>query len=460
MLDLETQWAHDTFSHAELGDLRRTRRLVDIGAAAARTPGGTVTSVLPTPAQKEGAFRLLESSAVETKAIARAVHVATARLAAKHSWIYVALDQSSLTFVDSKDVRGLGKVGHGTNPRLHGLQVMTGLALEPDGTPLGVCATRWFSRPEQACWGKQDTRPVEDRESGMWLDALDDVEKVFAEHAPTTRPWFQVDRGGDFWRLFDLAREHGFDVTVRASHNRVIESQNGPSKLLEAASRARTVGRMTLERRREGRVCRMKLSVRARPVTVLMADEKRPRQAFDLWVVQVREVGRPSGCKRILWTLLTTRSVDDLASALEVVRGYAMRWRVEEFHRTWKAGHCQLERSQLRSPEAIQRWAIILAAVAARIERLKQLSRTQGDVDALVELTQDEIDAAILLSRTKRWRLGAKLTLAEAVILIAQIGGYTGKSSGGPPGSVTIGRGLERIAPAAAMARHLRQTSG
>ena len=37
------------------------------------------------------------------------------------------------------------------------------------------------------------------------------------------------------------------------------------------------------------------------------------------------------------------------------------------------------------------------------------------------------------------------LTIGQAVTHIAEIGGYTGKSSGGPPGSTTIGRGLERV---------------
>jgi len=298
----------------------------------------------------------------------------------------------------------------------------------------------------------------------MWLDAIDNIAKLLREHTPSTKPWFQIDRGGDFWRVFDVAREHRFDVTVRASHNRVVESKGGRTtmKLREAVSRERVAGRFKICRpRQRGRdPIRLKMSVRARPVTVLMADDKRPRRRFELWVVQVKEVGSPIKRKRVVWNLLTTHPADDLDSALEVVRAYTMRWRIEEFHRTWKEGHCQLERSQLRSADAIKRWAIILAAVAARIERLKQLSRKQGDLDASAELTQDEVDAAILLSGTKRWKLGAKLTVAEAVELIAQIGGYTGKSSGGPPGSVTIGRGLERIAPAAAMARHLRETSG
>jgi hypothetical protein len=48
-------------------------------------------------------------------------------------------------------------------------------------------------------------------------------------------------------------------------------------------------------------------------------------------------------------------------------------------------------RTQLRSPDAVVRWATILAAVATRIERLKHLARERADEPATVELTLEEI---------------------------------------------------------------------
>jgi hypothetical protein len=48
---------------------------------------------------------------------------------------------------------------------------------------------------------------------------------------------------------------------------------------------------------------------------------------------------------------------------------------------------------------------------------------------------------------TLGFRGGATATIAQAVYWIARIGGYTGKSSGGPPGALVIARGLRRIEP-------------
>ena len=196
MTDSESLWAAEVFGHARLGDLRRTDRLVQVAAAAARTPGGLVTEVMRTSATKEGAFRLLENANVEPADITEAMAISTARACRKLARVYVALDQSAINFPDRDNLRGLGKVGD--SRRTRGLQAMTGLVLAPDGMPIGIGAMRWFSRPDAPSgWGENDTRPVEDRESALWLDAIDDVARVFAEHAPHTTPCFLLDRGGD-----------------------------------------------------------------------------------------------------------------------------------------------------------------------------------------------------------------------------------------------------------------------
>ena len=76
-----------------------------------------------------------------------------------------------------------------------------------------------------------------------------------------------------------------------------------------------------------------------------------------------------------------------------------MRWRIEEFHRTWKSGACNGEDTQLRSREAVIRWASMLAVVAVRIERLKRLSREEPTRSAADELSDIEIEVLLLLKR-------------------------------------------------------------
>jgi hypothetical protein len=159
------------------------------------------------------------------------------------------------------------------------------------------------------------------------------------------------------------------------------------------------------------------------------------------------------------WLLFTSHEVRSLRDAREVIFGYALRWRIESFHKTWKTGACDVEQNQLRSPRSATVWATILAAVAARIERLKLLSRSEPEQPASIELDPYEIRALILLKREMKKRTenipDSMPTIHDATLWIAELGGYTGRSSGGPPGSITIRRGLESLKPAAKLLRQL-----
>lgn len=171
-------------------------------------------------------------------------------------------------------------------------------------------------------------------------------------------------------------------------------------------------------------------------------------------VVWAREEGTtPSGETPLDWLLLTNHPVETVDDVRLVVFGYTLRWRIEDFHRTWKGGGCRVEQTQLRAREHVLKWATILAAVALRIERLKHLSRVSPELPADAEFTSREIQALLVLKQPSeaptKSLLGSTLTIGQATRLIAELGGYTGKSSGGPPGSTTIGRGLERIRIAA-----------
>ncbi len=92
----------------------------------------------------------------------------------------------------------------------------------------------------------------------------------------------------------------------------------------------------------------------------------------------------------------------------------------------------------------------MLAAVAARVERLKHLARTQPDAPASIELTPIELQAL----RIKKKRIKKRTepdpeempTIATAVLWIGQCGSYHGKPTK-LPGAICIGRGLERLMP-------------
>ena len=86
--------------------------------------------------------------------------------------------------------------------------------------------------------------------------------------------------------------------------------------------------------------------------------------------------------------------------------------------------------------------------MAVRTERLKNLARTTPNEPASIELTQDEIRVLVALKHRIKNSVESvpnDPNIGQAVTWIAQLGGYTGKYSGGPPGSKTIARGFEKL---------------
>lgn len=446
------RWARQQFGSAQLGDRRRTERLVRLAARAARSPAGTVTSVV-SGAEREGAFRLLESSKVSAQALADASHRASVERCQQQPWVYVPIDGSSLSLTDRKCRRDVGHVGPWRHPA-RGLYVDSALAVSADGTPLGVVGQSWWARTERARpAGKRKPKYLSPDKTEMRhsVSLIKQVHADFAKYAPQTEPWYQLDRYYDAWAMLEQAHQQRMRMTVRVAHQRVVRPDRESKKkyLFSCIEHAPCLGQHLLHvPARKDRLARIAtLQVRACPVTLELPVARKRRAHVPMYVVSVREQGRR---KPLHWTLLTTVPVRSLQDALAVVEGYAMRWRIEEFHRAWKDGVCHVEDSQLRGRQTLLKWATILAAVAARAIQLTHQARQTPQAPALDWLSRWEIDAAVTLLRPKGVSLGAAPSLLQAVHWIAEIGGWAGKYSRKPPGPTVVGRGLERVEVVAA----------
>jgi hypothetical protein len=449
------EWAEEEFAGAELGDRRRTERLVEVAAGAAAHPAGHITEVFDEGAARTGAYRLLENEQVAPEALAQAARQACVQRSVGFAYVFVPVDGSSLNISDWQRSKGLGVVGR-RFVGAQGLQVMSAIAVSPDGTPLGLAAQTWWARRGRARRKRIDRRALESRETHKWLMCMRPVVAAYDRIAPSCRPWFQIDRGGDSWPVLLEGLEPGRQLfTVRAAYDRRVEKKADEQQryLWQTIEACPVMGRYELNvPAGPGRIGRKaNIEVRARQVTLDLKEYLTKRHhLITVWAVLAREVDSAANAEHpIEWLLLTSYPVKRMEDARRVLFGYAQRWRIEEFHRIWKSGACRVEQTQLREKDAIVRWATILATVAVRILRLTYLARATPEVPATVEFRQSEIDAVLLLKRSKKYRPGDAPPIEEVVRLLAELGGYTGKSSGGPPGALVITRGLERIASVA-----------
>jgi hypothetical protein len=447
--DAVGDWARGTFGGAVLGDVRRTERLVAMAAAAASNPAGKVTQVFSSSADREGAFRLLESDDVHSARVSDAVFDTSAQMCADKSFVFVAVDATSLTLSDRKKRRELGRVGPAFPTR--GLHVMSALAVDPEGATVGLIEQCWWARTgkvrEKKC--RSYSRHFRKKETRHWVDALSASEQRMRQSVPQCRAWYQLDRGADCWPVLEFAVREKLLITVRSAYDRrLLGPDGGRLYLRRVLKKQQILGYYSIHvpagPKRRARIAR--IAVRAASVTVDARVTVGNRRHFmPLNAVFAQEVDY-RGRDRISWILLTTAPAETFVEARAVIAGYATRWKVEEFHRAWKTGLCRVEDNQLQSRSAILKWATILAAVAARAVRLAKLIRTTPDIPASEEFTEYEIDAAFILLKKKRDHR-RQLSLSDVLDLVADIGGFAHKYSRtyNLPGPTVLGRGLERV---------------
>lgn len=460
MDDCEQRWAEEEFRDVDLGDARLNRRLVSMGRQVACRPSGRVTRVFRVSAEREAAFRLIENRAVSPTEIARASAAATARRCRGAEVVIVPIDTTVLTITDPADAKGFGPVC-GKEYEHRGAYVMNALAVSKDGTTRGLLEQIWWTRAHEPvarrrAW-RTDRRPLDRRETIHWVHAMRASARVLAEQG-APRPWFQMDRGADCYSVLTEIADNGSLATVRSSYDRRCDTGYLSTALVSPTHQSWATIKIARAPGRPPRIAQVRL--RAKPVVVRASFTFHPTRQLPFNLLEVREMNPPRGVEPIRWRLLTTHAITTNADVLDVVGGYAKRWHIETFHNAWKSGTTNVETSQLRHLDHFRVWATLLATVAARAERLKHRARTEPDVSALEEFSRDEIDAAILLRKPAGVALGATPTLGQMVLWIAEWGGYTGKSSGGPPGTIVISRGLAEIAVAARTIAAMRATSG
>jgi hypothetical protein len=455
-----TLWSKEEFGEAKLGNRARTRRLVVMAQTAANSPGGKITEVFNEGAPREAAYKFVENIHIDPTQIGLAAHVASAMRCQGESFVFVPVDGSSLGIADPDLLKeGLGPVGT-RSKKGRGLEVMNAIAVRSDGVSLGLCGQVFWARNETKDKRHNRKRKLEEKETRYWFEAMDQTIEAFRLAECTCKPWFQLDRGGDFREMLSRVACAETLATIRAAQDRRVLDEE-TKYLWETVESQQSLGHYTIDlpggHGRKARKARME--IRAKEVTIQIRDAwlKKTDKPAVLYAVQTKEVGScPDGEEPIEWLLLTNYPVYTFEDARLVVFGYTQRWRVEEFHKTWKSV-CGIEDTQLEEANHIIIWAVILAVVAMRVERLKYLARATPNAPASEELSQLEIDTIIGLKKPKGFKRGDMPSIGLAVRWIADLGGYTGRSSGGPPGSIVIGRGLMWIAPAVDFVRNMNE---
>ena len=449
-------WAITEFGHAELGDDRRTDRLLMIATAFAQQPTAPIPQACGPGPATQGAYRFFENDDIDPEAIRDAHHQATLERVRHHPVVLALQDTSTLNYSTHPQTEGLGPIGT-RRQKIIGLLHHSTLAVLPSGLPLGMLHSVLHARDPKAVGSakQRHSKPITEKESYKWLDSLSACNQV-APQCPETLLVNVADREGDLYDLFaqalvptDDPRVH---LLVRSKHNRRLA---GDERLLwEAVGRQRAPGllKVRVGRRGEQPARLATLSIRFRQVTLAAPTRQADQPPLTLWAIEARELRPPKGVAPIRWRLLTTLPVTSVKEACEKVAWYAQRWQIEVIHKVLKSG-CKIELRQLETAARLERVLAVDQVVAWRLLSLCKAAREQPDAPVSAWLGQAEWEALWCHFHQQTTPPKTPPSVRQAVRWIAQLGGFMARKGDGEPGPMTLWRGLHRLNDLTAMWR-------
>jgi hypothetical protein len=440
-------WAAQVAAATPLPDARLNTRLERLLNHLAQKPLDAFPQALPDWHQAKATYRFLGNDRFGYEDLLAGWQATTAQSLRGQQLVYVAHDTTTFSYSSLKHCAGLGYISDIEAAR--GFHCHSSLALQPNGVALGLLHQYYWVRTEPKKPRAQG-RAIEAKESVKWLHGLDATIAALNSVPVQERPRIVhlMDREGDIHDVFVKVLQLGHGAIIRRYRNRNVAEEPGDAD--QAIGQAPELARLRLKvPAGHGHKARTAVvALRARPLTLAPhSHNERCRQPLRLTMVEVREIDpAPELDEPLHWLLWTTEPARTKKQILEVVRAYALRWRIEDFHLVWKQG-CRVEQLQLETRQRLEKALVLYAGVAVRLLRLRDLARQQPTAPCTEVLTDDEWRALyVQFTGMAATAATAVPTIEAATKWIGRLGGHLGRKRDGMPGVRTLWRGWRDLA--------------
>jgi hypothetical protein len=448
-------WCEEEVEKSGLADERLRRRLRVLLERMGSAVGESIPMACQDWASTKAAYRFLSNDRISEAGILAGHFCATAsRVKATTGFVLLLQDTTEFSYQRARpDLIGVmhklncgkSKYSGPTMRTVCGLLMHSTLAVTTEGLPLGLAAAKFWTRKNfkgTAALKRKinPTRvPIEEKESYRWLENMRQSNALLEM---PERCIHVGDRESDIYELFCEAADLRTHFLVRGCVDR-LAGENGHTLSVEMA-KVPLAGTHTIELRdADGNRDTATLGIRFKRIRVLPPIGKQKRYpALELTVIHAQEATDPLKRKRIDWKLITDLDVWTKEDAIEKLSWYAMRWKIEVFHKILKSG-CRAEDARLRTAERLVKLIAMFCIVAWRIFWMTMLNRTEPKTPPSSALTILEMRILDELIPTT----GSAHTpnLSTYLIKIARLGGYLARAKDPPPGNLVMWRGLSRL---------------
>lgn len=445
-----------------LGDKRLNRRVEETLSRLGKQPSGSIPYGSVEWSDTKATYNLFKNEKVTGEKILQPHQDRTWERIATHPVVLAVQDTTFLDYTHAPSIKGLGPIGT-TSQKLRGIVMHNTLAVTPAGVPLGEIDQQLWVRPvverpkdaKAKSKSKKPVRPIEEKESYKWVKSM---VRMRDRIPPDTQLVMVGDAESDVYELLVAAESCNSSFLIRAAQDRALlepETKLIRTSVLQTQVKATMEVEVAAKKNEPARTA--KVSVRYRRVKLKPPTRPNGRSFCPIplppvivYAVSVNECHPPDGMTPVDWLLLTNVPVTSVEDALERIEWYCQRWQVEVFHKILKSGCC-IEQRRLGHFDRLAPCIALFTIIAWRIHWMTWLFRAQPNDPCTLIFADSEWHALHALATRSTKEPSAVPSVKQALLWIAQLGGFLNRKSDGLPGVTVIWRGWQRFQDAFSM---------
>jgi len=378
------------------------------------------------------------------------------RIKSSNSKYILALqDQMYLNFTNHEAKIDLGKIGKTGDTIQYGIIQHSVLCVNDVNEPMGLLDVNHFDYSDFDVSKHRDKRSLKNKANIVWVSSLERMRERLGN--TDQRIITVADREGDFYEFFHPLIQNNEEFVIRCQHDRKLGKhyKKENQKLREYLKDIPFKGTMNIKiqdtKTRE--IKKVTLLLKASTIDIPVPKKFNQKETAKHNYTPIRLNVVMAYNEDYQWILLTNLPIETITQIKEVVKIYKSRWHIEDYHKVLKTGY-QVDEIYLHSSkEAIKNLLVLASISGCRLYWLIYIGRTEVSVKA--DKLFEEFEWKSLYVYFGEPIPKESPTIAQAVLMIARLGGYKHSKHSSPPGIKSMWIGYQQLSVAAQVYRNI-----
>ena len=355
----------------------------------------------------------------------------------KRSWgqdlILIVEDTTDINYSNHKSTKGLGNLGG--RYETPGICQHSAIALSSSGEPFGLVGQYAWALKYRWRQKQLSKYSIEEKESYKWIKTKEWVNELYG-HFPG-KVLVIGDREADIYEHFTHPSAEHIELLFRAgqlqrtiiyNHSK-IKLKFSPDQLEQIGERIIQIKRRKNEKKREAR-----LAIKIGKLICPVPNQKKG-DPLELTLVHVRETDQIKD--PVEWYLLTTRQVDNLEHAQQLIDFYTTRWTIERFHYVLKSG-MRIEQLQFDNFTRLTHAIEVCSMVAWKLLWLNYIARVKPNDPAKILFDSQEINSGKVTKRKI-------ITNTDYILALGSLSGFVKSKAQPLPGEKLLWQAVKLL---------------